>query len=151
MIHSWSLQQSCNTVSTYLIISIHTSSSSTHLQTVGFYHLHKRELYLYNRAKSYWKWKCPNMMILGCGSVHRLPIFSFIVGRPKHPKLVHHNFIATVLNDVFGIQARGGCACAGPYGEASYACYSDSVKPHTYRFIILHWVAYAVVLLGYTK
>ena len=21
------------------------------------------------------------------------------------------------LNDLFGIQARGGCACAGPYGQ----------------------------------
>ncbi|CAN1341872.1 hypothetical protein LINPERPRIM_LOCUS39309 [Linum perenne] len=22
-----------------------------------------------------------------------------------------------LLNDLFGIQARGGCACAGPYGH----------------------------------
>ncbi|EER13221.1 hypothetical protein Pmar_PMAR010831, partial [Perkinsus marinus ATCC 50983] len=30
---------------------------------------------------------------------------------------LHYNFVAAVLNDLFGIQARGGCACAGPYAE----------------------------------
>lgn len=32
-------------------------------------------------------------------------------------KLLHGPFVATLLNDLFGIQARGGCACAGPYGH----------------------------------
>lgn len=27
------------------------------------------------------------------------------------------HFVAALLNDLFGIQARGGCACAGPYGH----------------------------------
>ncbi len=31
--------------------------------------------------------------------------------------LLHHNFVVAVLNDLFGIQARGGCSCAGPYGH----------------------------------
>jgi len=30
---------------------------------------------------------------------------------------LHHNFVATILNDVYGIQGRGGCSCAGPYGS----------------------------------
>jgi hypothetical protein len=30
---------------------------------------------------------------------------------------VHHNAIVAMLNDLFGIQARGGCSCAGPYGH----------------------------------
>jgi hypothetical protein len=30
---------------------------------------------------------------------------------------LHHNFVVTVLSDLFGIQARGGCSCAGPYGH----------------------------------
>ncbi|CAN0086178.1 unnamed protein product, partial [Laminaria digitata] len=29
---------------------------------------------------------------------------------------LHHNFVCALLNDVFGIQARAGCQCAGPYG-----------------------------------
>jgi len=29
---------------------------------------------------------------------------------------LHYNFIIALLNDVYGIQGRGGCSCAGPYG-----------------------------------
>ncbi|XP_059663523.1 uncharacterized protein LOC132309210 [Cornus florida] len=32
-------------------------------------------------------------------------------------KPLHGAFVAKLLNDLFGIQARGGCACAGPYGH----------------------------------
>ncbi|OVA01994.1 Aminotransferase [Macleaya cordata] len=32
-------------------------------------------------------------------------------------KPLHGPFVAKLLNDLFGIQARGGCACAGPYGH----------------------------------
>ncbi|MCZ0704360.1 selenocysteine lyase/cysteine desulfurase [Natronobacillus azotifigens] len=30
---------------------------------------------------------------------------------------IHHHLFVTLLNDRFGIQARGGCSCAGPYGH----------------------------------
>lgn len=36
----------------------------------------------------------------------------------KRDKPLHGQFVATLLNDLFGIQSRGGCACAGPYGHA---------------------------------
>ncbi|PSN33000.1 hypothetical protein C0J52_19749 [Blattella germanica] len=60
----------------------------------------------------------PELILLGSGSqsMKRLPIFSFMVRHPRGTFL-HHNFVCTVLNDVFGIQARGGCACAGPYAQ----------------------------------
>lgn len=35
----------------------------------------------------------------------------------KKGKILHGPFVATLLSDLFGIQARGGCACAGPYGH----------------------------------
>jgi hypothetical protein len=36
----------------------------------------------------------------------------------KHnDQFLHHNFVVALLNDLFGIQARGGCSCAGPYGH----------------------------------
>lgn len=38
-------------------------------------------------------------------------------GEKKKDKPVHGRFVAKLLNDLFGIQARGGCACAGPYGH----------------------------------
>ncbi|KAK4595230.1 hypothetical protein RGQ29_013600 [Quercus rubra] len=37
-------------------------------------------------------------------------------GKNKN-KPLHGPFVAALLNDLFGIQARGGCACAGPYGH----------------------------------
>lgn len=30
---------------------------------------------------------------------------------------IHHHLFVQLLNDRFGIQARGGCSCAGPYGH----------------------------------
>ena len=58
----------------------------------------------------------PGMELLGPSNVPRLGIFSFNL-RVKG-KLLHHNYVVALLNDLFGIQARGGCSCAGPYGHA---------------------------------
>jgi selenocysteine lyase/cysteine desulfurase len=58
----------------------------------------------------------PAIEILGNHDADRLSIVSFVV---KHSgQYLHHNFIVAVLNDLFGIQSRGGCSCAGPYGHA---------------------------------
>ncbi len=58
----------------------------------------------------------PNIEVLGNPSSDRLSIVSFVV---RHgPMYLHHNFVVAVLNDLFGIQSRGGCSCAGPYGHA---------------------------------
>jgi hypothetical protein len=35
----------------------------------------------------------------------------------RPPRYLHYNFVVALLNDLFGIQARGGCSCAGPYGH----------------------------------
>jgi selenocysteine lyase/cysteine desulfurase len=42
---------------------------------------------------------------------NRIGIISFVV------KDIHYNLIVNILNDHFGIQTRGGCTCAGPYGH----------------------------------
>lgn len=64
----------------------------------------------------------------------RLPLVSFNVIVPLRPNrralspevsslkhrrkaLLHPQFVAAILSDLFGIQARAGCACAGPYGH----------------------------------
>lgn len=57
----------------------------------------------------------PNIEILGNVEAPRLSIMSFVV---KHQgQNLHYGFIAALLNDLFGIQARGGCSCAGPYAH----------------------------------
>ena len=45
----------------------------------------------------------------------QLPIFSMRF-RSEHGEL-HYGYVVRLLNDLFGIQARGGCSCAGPYGH----------------------------------
>jgi hypothetical protein len=54
--------------------------------------------------------------LLGNLDAERVSIVSFVV-RSSGGRFLHHNFVVAVLNDLFGIQARGGCSCAGPYGH----------------------------------
>ncbi len=58
----------------------------------------------------------PRLRLLGRTDCARLPIFSFMLsdgeGGYLHPQLA-----TRLLSDGFGVQARGGCACAGPYGH----------------------------------
>lgn len=72
------------------------------------------EVYL-RRAVAAWQAE-PNIEILGNLDAERLSIVSFVIRAPSGRHL-HHNYVVTLLNDLFGIQARGGCSCAGPYGH----------------------------------
>ena len=56
-----------------------------------------------------------NIRILGNVDAWRLSIVSFMIHYRE--RFLHHNFVVALLNDLFGIQARGGCSCAGPYGH----------------------------------
>lgn len=52
-----------------------------------------------------------NIEVLEGKNKNRLGVISFIV------KGAHYNLIVKLLNDKFGVQTRGGCACAGTYGH----------------------------------
>jgi hypothetical protein len=67
------------------------------------------------RAVQAWQTE-PAIEILGNLEAERLSIVSFVVRSPSG-RYLHHNFVVAVLNDLFGIQSRGGCSCAGPYGH----------------------------------
>ncbi|MEE3099675.1 MAG: aminotransferase class V-fold PLP-dependent enzyme [Pseudomonadota bacterium] len=58
----------------------------------------------------------PGMELLGPPEAERLGIFSFNLR--VRGRLLHHNYVVALLNDLFGLQTRGGCSCAGPYGHA---------------------------------
>ena len=62
--------------------------------------------------------------ILGNPELDRLAIVSFGLRHP-HGRLLHSNFVAALLNDLFGIQARSGCFCAGPYVHRLYPIDDD--------------------------
>ncbi|KZM42045.1 aminotransferase [Marinomonas sp. SBI22] len=53
--------------------------------------------------------------VLGNPNAKRLSITSFRV-KTKFGYL-HHGLVVSLLNDLFGIQMRAGCSCAGPYGH----------------------------------
>ena len=53
----------------------------------------------------------PGVEILEGQNQHRLGVVSFIIHG------AHFNLVVKLLNDRFGIQTRGGCACAGTYGH----------------------------------
>lgn len=55
--------------------------------------------------------KIPGVHILADNIRHRLGIISFYIDD------VHYNLAVKLLSDRFGIQVRGGCACAGTYGH----------------------------------
>ncbi|KNC47022.1 selenocysteine lyase [Thecamonas trahens ATCC 50062] len=106
--------------------------------------IHAREAKYLAKARKAFR-AMDNVHILGASSAEHLTIFSFLISVPwhthldsarsalsgagtsessvpdagpdDHPNLyLHHNFVSVLLNDLFGIQTRGGCACAGPLG-----------------------------------
>ena len=77
-------------------------------------------IFTYFSRHAFERWQSnENLVVLGSKEVPRLPIFSFLIRHPETGKILHHNFVSVLLNDLFGIQARGGCACAGPYAHVS--------------------------------
>jgi selenocysteine lyase/cysteine desulfurase/tRNA(Ile)-lysidine synthase TilS/MesJ len=58
-----------------------------------------------------------NVVLLGRqeNDVEQIPVFSFLVRFGD--RFLHYNFVCALLNDLFGIQTRGGCQCAGPYAS----------------------------------
>ena len=100
----------------------------------------------------------PNIGVLGNLESERLSIVSFVIKGPTG-KYLHHNFVVALLNDLFGIQARGGCSCAGPYGhrllgidletshefEAQIGGGCEGIKPGWVRVNFNYFISDAVV------
>jgi selenocysteine lyase/cysteine desulfurase len=89
-----------------------------------------REHELLCRAMARWR-RAPNIEVLGNPDPdRRIAIVSFNVragaGRVLHPK-----FVTALLNDLFGIQSRAGCSCAGPYGHR--LLHIDADRSNRYR------------------
>lgn len=82
---------------------------------VGVKAIEERESDLLRRAMAAWHEE-PTIEILGNPDATRLSIVSFVIRTPSG-RFLHHNFVVALLNDLFGIQTRGGCSCAGPYGH----------------------------------
>ncbi|MGB8019655.1 MAG: aminotransferase class V-fold PLP-dependent enzyme [Candidatus Nanopelagicales bacterium] len=99
----------------------------------------------------------PAIGVLGNIAADRLSIVSFTVRAPSG-RYLHHNAVVAMLNDMFGIQARGGCSCAGPYGhrllgidlsrsaefEAQISVGCEGIKPGWTRVNFNYFISEAV-------
>ncbi len=90
---------------------------------VGVDEIRRSEERFVRRAVEAWE-AVPSIEILGSHDAERLSIVSFVIGHRRAadtpngvPWYLHHNFVVALLDDLFGIQSRGGCSCAGPYGH----------------------------------
>ncbi len=108
---------------------------------------------LLRRAIAAWT-AFPEIEILGNQDAERLSIVSFTLRTPSG-KFLHHNVVVALLHDLFGIQSRGGCSCAGPYGhrllgidistsheferEISHGC--EGIKPGWVRINLNYFIS----------
>ncbi|MCP3989749.1 MAG: aminotransferase class V-fold PLP-dependent enzyme [Actinomycetia bacterium] len=86
---------------------------------VGVETITVREEELVAKAISSWSAN-PAIDVLGSHDAERLSIVSFVIRHgpdQDERRYLHHNYVVALLNDLFGIQSRGGCSCAGPYGH----------------------------------
>lgn len=78
--------------------------------------IHQREQEYACRALRSWS-ENDNIEVLGNPDpASRVGIISFNI-RGASGKYLHHKLLTVFLNDLFGIQSRAGCSCAGPYGH----------------------------------
>jgi hypothetical protein len=125
-------------------------------EAVGIDVIREHEEHYLRRALARWQDE-PSIEILGNVAAERLSIVSFVVRAPSG-KYLHHNFVVALLNDLFGIQSRGGCSCAGPYGhrllgidietsheferEITHGC--EGIKPGWVRINFNYFISEAV-------
>ncbi|ESR27292.1 Cysteine desulfurase [Lutibaculum baratangense AMV1] len=84
-------------------------------EALGQRFLDTRNAELRARALRVWR-RNERIELLGSPDAPSLPIFSFRV-RDGQGGYIHHQLFTRMLSDRHGIQARGGCACAGPYAH----------------------------------
>jgi len=70
----------------------------------------------------------PRVRLMGNAAGPRLPILSFNV------EGLHHDLVSALLDQLFGIQNRAGCSCAGPYGHRLLGI--DRERSEAYRCLI---------------
>jgi selenocysteine lyase/cysteine desulfurase len=130
-------------------------------RAVGLDVIRAHEEYLVHRAILAWR-DVPAIELLGNLDAERLSIVSFTIRRTagdRPGRYLHHNYVVALLNDLFGIQARGGCSCAGPYGhrllgidldrsheferEIAHGC--EGIKPGWVRINLNYFISDAVL------
>ncbi|MGM0633975.1 MAG: aminotransferase class V-fold PLP-dependent enzyme, partial [Pseudomonadota bacterium] len=84
-------------------------------QSVGTERIESLERQHLQKALAAWQ-PHPDIDVLGSPDADRLSIVSLQI--QAGGRQLHYGLVTVMLNDLFGIQARGGCSCAGPYGHS---------------------------------
>jgi selenocysteine lyase/cysteine desulfurase len=90
--------------------AIRTALSIDLKTRMGVDKMHEQERDLVSLAFTEFR-KIPHLNLLADSVEERLGVMSFYITD------IHYNLIVSLLSDRFGIQVRGGCACAGTYGH----------------------------------
>ncbi|WP_372772857.1 aminotransferase class V-fold PLP-dependent enzyme [Mangrovibacterium sp.] len=90
--------------------SIRTALCCQLKEQMGVENIRKREDELLQQAFAGLD-SIPEVQILANNQRDRLGVISFYIPG------IHYNLLVRLLNDLHGIQVRGGCACAGTYGH----------------------------------
>ncbi|GAB3484911.1 aminotransferase class V-fold PLP-dependent enzyme [Marinomonas epiphytica] len=120
-------------------------------QAVGCHYIEQREQVLNEKITQRWS-EHPQIECLGHTSAPALTITAVRIKTPKG--YLHHGFVTALLNDLFGLQVRGGCSCAGPYGhqllnidnhksqriQEALACQETLLKPGWVRFNLNYFI-----------
>lgn len=85
-------------------------------QTITPARIELREQALLGRALRHWSGVEEFELLGNPDPARRIAIVSFNLRDPRGGWL-HPKFVTALLNDLFGIQSRAGCSCAGPYGH----------------------------------
>ncbi len=103
-------------------------------ESIGLEQIETRERAMLERALERWT-RNPAIEILGRPDPARqIGIVSFNLRRPGG-RFLHPRLVTVLLNDLFGIQSRAGCSCAGPYGHTLLGI--DDASSERYRQCIL--------------
>ncbi|KAF8818059.1 PP-loop domain-containing protein, partial [Cardiosporidium cionae] len=91
------------------------------LSMISMENIQQKECWMAQYLKERWK-QHPRIHLLGPHTARSTPTLSLLLLYGNSPLsgaqdglYLHHFFVVALLNDLFGIQTRGGCACAGPY------------------------------------
>ncbi|GBQ09984.1 aminotransferase class V-fold PLP-dependent enzyme [Swaminathania salitolerans] len=86
-------------------------------EAIGQDFMDRRHERLRHMALAIWR-DVPEIEVLGETEGRKaLPVFSMRIRDRQRGGYIHQQLFTRLLSDCYGIQARGGCACAGPYAH----------------------------------
>ncbi|MCF7792394.1 MAG: aminotransferase class V-fold PLP-dependent enzyme [Candidatus Cloacimonetes bacterium] len=129
-----------------ILQAIKTSLAFQVKEKVGLEAIEKIENYYYSNFKK--AFECEDKILFyGPQEVEKkVPIIPFNIVHGD--RILHSKFVTRLLNDLFGIQTRAGCSCAGPYGHK--LMHIEMQTSNYYRCMITN-VGYSGIKPGWVR